>query len=174
MSRHYLVMSQSIFGVTTTAAETLIKKLEGTDPESAARLRKVNWSKLKRKLMVQAIKDVAKASGAAVAKEYDNSYGGYGTESGKPPQGGEVLGVIKSGSTQLGFAMKKDGSFHTFQNAVSAQSHQTREWEKAVQKRYRELSVEAVLTVLQCNVKKEQRGKDTIFTAKLPTKRRIR
>lgn len=172
MSRHYLVMSQQVFGVNVAAAETLIKKLEATDPESAARLRKVNWSKLRRKLMQQAIKDVAREQGYTVSGEYDNTVGSYGSESGEPPTGGEVLGVLGNGDVQLGVAVKKDGSFHLFQNGYSKE--RSHSMQAAVQKRYRELSVEAVLTVLRCSVKKKRQGDETVFVAKLPKKGRVR
>lgn len=174
MSRHYLIMSQGVFGGDKTPPiDVLLKKLEEADPESAKRLRKVDWVKLKRKLLVQAIQDVAKEQGGRVNKEYDNSSSGYGRDSGKPPQGGEVLGVIKLNSdVQLGFAMQKDGSFHVFQNGRS-EPH-TKGLQKAVEKRYRELSVEAALTVLQCETKKAKREGSTVFVAKLPQKRRAR
>lgn len=170
MSRHYVVMYQDVFHVSRGANSALLNELEATHPEIARNLRKINWVVLSRELMKRAIKDVAASIGATVERAYDNSYGSYSNaQAATLPEGCTMLGVLRCGNVQLGFAEMKDGTFRTFQNGGSRESG-TKEWQNAVKRRYAELGIEAAMALQKCEVRTAERDGESIIVALLPKK----
>jgi hypothetical protein len=171
MSRHYLVMRQSSVVGQENGVDEVLRKLAKTRPELAQKLRAIAWAPIIQAVARRALERTATQCRCSVTEKYDNS-SNYGKASGKPPDGGTSVGVLRgsiecNGShIQLGVAITGT-TLSYYSNAISSEDKQLKAWKKAFESAYKEEALKATLSLLGGEVTREERGDVVILETKI-------
>jgi len=162
MSRHYLVMRQSVLQGQDQGVDEILRKLSATRPELAKRLMSVDWEPVIKHVAREALEQAAKSCGCEVAEEYENktSYGSGGVEL---AEGWECVGVLRLrdnpyGSDmhiQLGIAITGT-KLSLFSNGWSVETPPYQIMKAAFEKAYKEQALKAAMQLIGGDVKREE------------------
>lgn len=172
MSKNYVAMSQSVFNGKAVDVDGLIAQLEELCPEAVETIASIDWPALHGSFAKQALKDVAESLGLQLLATYPNTVQGQKGIT-HAPDGGTTLGVLSNGKgICLGVSQNAKGALSTFENEYSTYHgyDQTSEWKQELQHRYRELGIQAMLTLVGESLETVQSKDSTTFVAALPQK----